>query len=406
MLTLGLCTVWNDSGLSAFAQGQAQPVPTVEKTVAEPQEPVVNRKNPVPTEKIAVSGEKVASPASADLDELKNHPQYKNLSPSERISVYVYDRCNRSAVNIDTKSLQRISFFSSQTAEVDSGVGSGVVLDREGHVLTNFHVIQSAKSVKVTLFNGNAYQADIVGGDPQTDICVLKIDAPKEDLYPVEMADSSQLLVGQQVYAIGNPFGLERTLTCGIISSLNRSLDSQVRHRTIKGLIQSDAAINPGNSGGPLLNSRGQMIGMNTAIASRVRENSGVGFAISTNNIQRIVPQLLKNGQVIRADIGIQNVIERKEGLVVAQLASEGAGERAGLRGPQIVREEIKRGNTVYNRVNRDVSTADVITAVDDQPIKTAEELLANVEEHKPGDRILVSVLRKGEIVKIPVVLD
>ncbi len=345
------------------------------------------------------------APATAQADQ-KLAANYAELAPEERTNVFVYENCNKSAVNIDTKSFQRVSFFSSYTAEVEAERGSGIVLDKSGHILTNYHVVEGSQEVKVTLFNGKAYTAEKVGEDPTTDIAVLKIDAPAEELFPVEMADSAKLLVGQRVYAIGNPFGLERTLTSGIISSLNRTIGSRVKHRPIKQVIQIDAAINPGNSGGPLLDSRGRMIGMNTAIASRVGESSGVGFAIPTNTIQRIVPQLLKNGKVVRADIGIYGVLETKDGLLIVETIPDSAADRAGLQGPKVVIEQTKRGGITFNRKKTDTSAADVIVAVDDQPTKTAEDFLAAVEDHKPGDRVLVTVLRQGKTVKVPVVLE
>ena len=165
------------------------------------------------------------------------------------------------------------------------GEGSGSIIDREGHVLTNFHVVEGANKVDVTLFDGNTYKAQLVGGDPSSDVAILKIDAPPESLFPVTFGSSSNLLVGQRVFAIGNPFGLERTLSTGIISSLDRSLPGRRGPRPMKSIIQIDAAINPGSSGGPLLDSHGRMIGMNTAIASKTGESVGVGFAIPVNTI-------------------------------------------------------------------------------------------------------------------------
>jgi len=328
----------------------------------------------------------------------------QELSPEERVNVQVYEKCNRSVVNIDTKSLQRGPFFGT-TTEVEADRGSGIVLDKKGHILTNFHVIEGAREVNVTLSSGKSYLAEMVGIDPPTDIAVLKIDAAESELFPVEMADSSQLLVGQKVYAIGNPFGLERTLTSGIISSLNRTIGNRNRNRLVKQAIQIDAAINPGNSGGPLLDSRGRVIGMNTAIASRIGENSGVGFAIPTNTIQRIVPALIKDGKVTRADMGIL-VYETEKGLQIREVKPDGPADRAGLQGPkQIERRSVRGGFSMIQR-SVDTSAADIITAVDDKPVKTAEEFFTIIEEHKAGDRVMVSVLREGKTVKVPVVLE
>ena len=328
----------------------------------------------------------------------------QELSPEERVNVQVYEKCNRSVVNIDTKSLQRSPFFGVAT-EIEADRGSGIVLDKKGHILTNFHVIEGAREVNVTLSSGKSYIAEMIGVDPPTDIAVLKIDASESELFPVEMADSSKLLVGQKVYAIGNPFGLERTLTSGIISSLNRTIGSRIRNRPIKQAIQIDAAINPGNSGGPLLDSRGRMIGMNTAIASRVGENSGVGFAIPANTIQRIVPVLIKDGKVTRADMGIL-VYETEKGLQIREVKPGGPADQAGLQGPKEIERRSARGGFSIIQRSVDTSAADIIITVDDKPVKTAEEFFTIIEEHKAGDRIMVSVLRDGKTVKVPVVLE
>ena len=329
----------------------------------------------------------------------------KELDPDERVNVQVYEKCNKSTVNIDTKSVQQRSSFFGVTTEIEAERGSGTVINKKGHILTNFHVVEEAREINVTLFNGKSYLAEMIGVDPPTDIAVLKIDASEQELFPVEFADSSKLLVGQKVYAIGNPFGLERTLTCGIISSLNRTIGSLVPNRPIKQVIQIDAAINPGNSGGPLLDSKGRMIGMNTAIASRVRENSGVGFSIPANTIQRIVSILIKDGKVTRADMGVQ-IFETEGGLQIREVKPEGPADRAGLQGPKKIEKRLTRGGFSIIQQSMDSSAADVIVAVDERPVKTADEFFTIIEEHKAGDRVMVSVLRGGKTVKMPVVLE
>jgi S1-C subfamily serine protease len=326
------------------------------------------------------------------------------LLPSEKKSIQVYESCNRSVVNIDTKSIQTSGMFLFNFES--EGTGSGAVLDRQGHILTNFHVVQDAREIGVTLYDGSSYLARKIGEDPLTDIAVLKIDAPQSLLHPVTFGDSTQLLVGQNIYAIGNPFGLERTMTSGMISSLNRSIGSHLPHRKIKQVIQIDAAINPGNSGGPLLDSSGRMIGMNTAIASRTGQNTGVGFAIPVNTILRIVPQLLQDGKVIRADIGIRKIQETPEGLLIAELEPEGAADRSGLQGPKLVREQMRRGGMIIEQRYIDRSTADTIVSVDGQPVKTAEDFIALIESKKPGSRVTVTVRREGRRKDIPVTLD
>ncbi len=197
-------------------------------------------------------------------------------SPEEVINVNVYEACNRGVVNISTKLIRATSFFTEAVAE---GSGSGSVIDKAGHITTNYHVIEGARDINVTLYTGDSYPAILVGQDPDNDVAVLRIAAPEESLYPIPFGDSSHLKVGMHIIAIGNPFGLERTMSTGIISSLNRRITSKTR-RSMKSIIQIDAALNQGNSGGPLLNSRGELIGMNTAIATSTGDNAGIGFAI------------------------------------------------------------------------------------------------------------------------------
>jgi len=324
-----------------------------------------------------------------------------NLTAEERTNVAVYQKCNRSAVNINTKSVQTDYFFMREI--VSPGEGSGTVIDREGHVLTNFHVVENAREIQVTLFNGKTYEARPVGVDPDTDVAVLKIDAPQDCLFPVTFGDSSTLRVGQRVFAIGNPFGLERTLTTGIISSLNRSIPARRKHRMLKSIIQTDAAINPGNSGGPLLDSRGRTIGMNTAIASKTGESAGVGFAIPANTIVRIIPQLITQGRVIRPDIGIARVYQTGRGLLIAALVPGGAAEKAGLQGPQVVKRRRRHGNIVYEHRYVDRSAADLIVAVDGKPVRTGDDLLTIVESKRPGQQVVVTVEREGKQKQIPV---
>jgi len=327
-----------------------------------------------------------------------------DLTPEERVSVTVYQNVNRSVVNINTKSVQTDRFF---MLEIPSeGEGSGTVLDRKGHVLTNFHVVDGAREIQVSLFDGKSYAAKLVGVDPPTDVAVLKIDAPADSLFPVVFGSSTALLVGQKVLAIGNPFGLERTLTTGIISSLNRSLPARRTSRSIKSIIQIDAAINPGNSGGPLLDSHGRMIGMNTAIASKTGESAGVGFAIPINTIARVVPQLIQNHRVRRPDSGIVRVYQTERGLLIATLAPGGAAEKAGLRGPKIVRERKKQGALVYETQTVDRSAADLIVAVDGKRVRTGDDFLTAVEAKQPGEQVTLTIVREGKEVRVPLKLE
>ncbi len=325
------------------------------------------------------------------------------FTPEERTNIAVYEAVNRSVANINTKATVASGLF---LLEVPSeGAGSGIVLDRLGHVLTNYHVVEGAKEIQVLLFDGSSHTGKLVGFDPATDVAVLKVDAPAALLVPAVFGSSNNLHVGQRVFAIGNPFGLERTLTTGIISSLNRSLPTR-SGRTIKSIIQTDAAINPGNSGGPLLDSGSRLIGMNTAIASRTGQSSGVGFAIPVGTLARIVPQLIQRGKVIRPDAGIARVYQTDKGLLVAAVAPEGPAERAGMRGFKVVRERRRQGPFVaeFERVDR--SGADLIVAVAGETVRTADDFLSAIESRNPGDQVLIAVEREGHRLELPVVLD
>ena len=327
----------------------------------------------------------------------------RSFTPEELTNIAVYEAVNRSVVNINTKATVATGLL---LIEVPSeGAGSGIVLDQQGHVLTNFHVVEGAREIQVLLYDGSSHSAVVIGADPATDVAVLKVDAPRDVLHPVRFGASNDLRVGQRVFAIGNPFGLERTLTTGIISSLNRSLPTRTG-RTIKSIIQTDAAINPGNSGGPLLDSGSRLIGMNTAIASRTGQSSGVGFAIPVGTLARIVPQLIQRGKVVRPDAGISRVYQTDAGLVVATLTPEGPAERAGLRGFKVVRERRRQGPFVMEFERVDRSGADLIVAVAGQTVRTADDFLSAVESKNPGEQVLISVRREGHQLDIPVVLD
>lgn len=315
------------------------------------------------------------------------------LTPEEAINVAVYDRLHRSVVNITSQTVRAELFFAEALSE---GSGSGSVIDKTGHILTNWHVVADSRSIGVTLFNGDTYEARVVGFDPPNDIAIIKIEAPEDDLFPITFGDSAQLKVGQRVLAIGNPFELERTLTTGIISSLNRSLEVK-ENWAIKSIIQIDAAINPGNSGGPLIDLHGRLIGINTAIASRTGQSAGVGFAIPVNLVTRVVPDLIAHGKVFRPEVGIQRVFETEEGILVERLTPGGPAEQAGLRAPTLVRQ--RRGPFVFERLDR--STADLIVAVDGNAVKTVSDFREAVDRHKPGDFITLTVVRDQKKVDV-----
>ena len=350
----------------------------------------------------------VSQPASSSVPEASAQDKQlasvaaPQLTSEEQNNIRVYEAVNQSVVHITTQSLQSETLLLFETAT--EGAGSGSVLDRQGHILTNYHVIEGARQIQATLHDGQSYTAELVGQDPLNDIAVLHIDAPLERLQPITWGDSAQLKIGQKIFAIGNPFGLERTLTVGIISSLNRTLPSR-NGRTMKSIIQIDAALNQGNSGGPLLNSAGQFVGMNTAIASQSGENTGVGFSISANTIRRVIPELIKNGRITRPDIGITRVYQTDRGLMIARMTPGGPAEQAGLQGSRLLRRQNRRGPFVFDETRIDQSQADLIVAVDQQKIVTVDEFLTLIERKKPGDQVLITVIRKQRKLDIPVVL-
>ena len=323
------------------------------------------------------------------------------MTTEEAINVSVYDRTNRSVVNISTNSVRPESLFSLTEIE---GSGSGSVVDQQGHILTNYHVVEGAKQISVMLFNTDSFPAELVGQDPDNDIAILKINAPETLLFPLQWGESSNLRVGQHIIAIGNPFGLERTMSTGIISSLNRQITSKTR-RIIRSIIQIDAALNQGNSGGPLLNSRGELIGMNTAIATRSGDNAGIGFSIPVNTIRRVVPQLLATGRVHRPTIGIMQVFETDKGLLVVVLTPNGPAEKAGIRGSKIERKKVRRGILVFEHEAIDHSQSDLIVGIDGQKVKQSDDLLSVIETKKSGDQVVLNVIRNGQIVQVPIML-
>jgi S1-C subfamily serine protease len=322
-----------------------------------------------------------------------------DISPEEQTNVYVYQRANRGVVNVTTRSVQVDDFLLLSSPR--EGSGSGSVLDQQGHILTNYHVIEDARQVHVTLFDSSTYAAQLVGSDPNNDLAVLRIKAPPDKLFPLPWGDSAKLQVGLRVFAIGNPFGLERTLTTGIVSSLNRSLRSE-NNRMIRGIIQTDAAINPGNSGGPLLNRRGELVGITTAIVGRAGQSSGVGLAIPANPARRIVDELIRFGRVIRPDCGIFSVYELEKGLLIGRLVPDGPADRAGLRGPQI--GVARRGGYEYRWVDR--SKADLVIAVDGRHVNTLDDLLSYVESKKVGEHVVMTILREGKKLDVDVELE
>jgi len=305
----------------------------------------------------------------------------------------IYERRSPSVVNIVTTT---ISFDFFYTPVPEKGTGSGVVYDNLGHIVTNYHVIKGARVLEVTLFDGSRFRATVVGVDPAEDLAVIKIDAPPSKLRPIPFGDSANLRVGQKVLAIGNPFGLERTLTVGIISSLGRTMRAANGY-LMRGIIQTDAAINPGNSGGPLLDEKGQMVGLNTAIFSPVGANVGIGFAIPVNVVKKAVPVLIKKGYIPRTWLGItgQNIEKEllrllelpEEGVLVADVFEGSPAEKAGIRGST---GNIRFGNLIV------AYGGDLIVSIEGQRVKTMDDLSRVMDGLLPGDVVKVVVIRNG----------
>jgi len=287
-----------------------------------------------------------------------------------------------------TNARRQRQFLSPNVTEVPQGSGSGFVWDTEGHIVTNFHVIRGGNAFWVGFANGARPDARVVGFDPNKDLAVLKVDTEGLTLRPVPRGDSKHLIVGQKVVAIGNPFGLDRTLTTGVVSALGREIPSLAGTR-IDGVIQTDAAINPGNSGGPLLDSAGRLIGVNTSILSPSGQSAGIGFAVPVAIVERIVPQLIEKGRVTRAGLGVrilQDTVTRGwgvEGVVVAEVFARSAAAAAGLRSIDVD----PRGN---------VRSFDLIVGVDADEVRGYEDLYAALDPHQPGDRVTVKFVRDG----------
>jgi S1-C subfamily serine protease len=310
------------------------------------------------------------------------------LEAAEQNNIRVFKRVSPSVVHITTLAYQR-DFFSMNVAEVPRGTGSGFIWDEAGHVVTNFHVIQGANAAKVTLADQSSFDAELVGVFEDRDLAVLKIKAPRDKLQPIALGSSRELQVGQQVYAIGNPFGLDQTLTTGIVSALNREIESMNR-RTIRGAIQTDAAINPGNSGGPLLDSAGRLIGVNTSIYSPSGASAGIGFAIPADEVNRVVPRLIKDGRFIRPTLGVtaapaqlQRALRLPKGVALVGVQPGSPAARAGL-------QPFARAR------NGGLVQGDVITAVGEVAVEDMDDVLAELERRQPGESLRLGVWREG----------
>jgi S1-C subfamily serine protease len=327
--------------------------------------------------------------------------QAAEYTPDEQINIRVYQMASPAVVNITTTAVAYDFFLNPIPKE---GTGSGAIIDRAGHILTNFHVIDGARRLEVTLANGSKWPATVVGADPTNDLAVIKIEAPADQLTVVVLGDSSGLVVGQKVLVIGNPFGLDRTLTAGIISSLGRSIKAD-NGRFIRGIIQTDAAINPGNSGGPVLNSRGEVIGVSTAIFSPSGGSVGVGFAVPISTAKRIIPELISRGHVARPFLGISGHeifpalaqalrLPVNQGIMVVEVTPGSPAHRAGIRGGD---KAVQVGNMIVRM------GGDLITQVDHFKVRSFEELSDFIDSKRPGDVVRVTLNRQGQFSTIDV---
>ena len=319
------------------------------------------------------------------------------LDEQEQKTIDVYKTARPSVVHVTRLSVQR-DFYSMNLEQIPEGTGSGFIWDDEGHVVTNFHVVRGADASQVALPDDpTPYSASVVGAYPDKDIAVLWIQAPKSKLQPIKIGRSSNLQVGQKALAIGNPFGLDQSLTTGIVSALDREINA-VTGRPIKGVIQTNAAINPGNSGGPLLDSGGLLIGMTTAIVSPSGASAGIGFAIPVDEINRYVPEIIKHGKVTRPGLGVQPASDQlarqaglDSGVLIQSVVKGGPAAKAGIRSPWRDADGIH---------------ADVIVAIDGEPTKKANDLFSIMEKHKVGDTVNLTVERDGERREVAVKLD
>jgi S1-C subfamily serine protease len=331
-------------------------------------------------------------------------PDRGTMSSDEQNNIQVYETVSPGVVNITSTSY--VEDFFGFSAYPQSGTGSGSIIDSKGHILTNFHVVQGAQELKVTLADKSSYDAQVVGADPDNDLAVIKIDAPAQKLHVVKLGSSQKLSIGQKVLAIGNPFGLDRTLTRGIISGLGRPLKTG-NGRTVDNVIQTDASINPGNSGGPLLNSQGELIGVNTAIYSPSGGSVGIGFAVPVDIVRSIVPDLIEHGRVLRPWLGIQSRILTSqlagqlnlnvtEGLLILGVVPDSPADRAGLIGT----------TNASRRGGRYFFEGDILTKIGDTVIRNQEDMYRALNNFKSNDMVIVEISRNGRLQRVNVQLQ
>jgi S1-C subfamily serine protease len=320
-----------------------------------------------------------------------------DLAADEQSTIELFRHASPAVVYITSLAIQR-DIFSLNLFEIPQGTGSGFIWDQDGHIITNYHVIQGASGARVTLDDQSVWDAQLVGTAPDHDLAVLYIPAPKSHLKPIAVGTSTDLLIGQKAFAIGNPFGLDHTLTTGVISALEREITA-VTGRTISGVIQTDAAINPGNSGGPLLDSAGRLIGVNTAIYSPSGSNAGIGFAVPVDTVNRVVPQIIRHGRVSRPGLGVR-------------IASDATAHRFGLQGVLII--QVDQGSTAATAglrgTRRDAQgnllLGDVIVGIANHPVESTDDLMQALDQHQVGETVSVSIMRDGQRLSLSVTLQ
>ena len=319
-----------------------------------------------------------------------------DLAGDEQNTIDIFRSAAPSVVYITSIAVRR-NLFSLNVYEIPQGTGSGFIWDRQGRIVTNFHVISDASRLEVTLADHSTWKASLVGAAPDRDLAVLQITAPASKLQPIAVGESNNLLVGQKVFAIGNPFGLDQTLTTGVVSALGREITA-VTGRTIHDVIQTDAAINPGNSGGPLLDSAGRLIGVNTAIYSPSGASSGIGFAVPVGEVNRVVPQIISKGKVLRPGLGV-TLANRSltgdlglEGVLVLKVVSGSAADQAGLRGTSQVGDGLVLG--------------DIILAVNGRKVTDYDSLRDEIERYEVGASVLLTLLRDEATAEVSVQLE
>ncbi len=310
-----------------------------------------------------------------------------DLAQDEQNTIELFRNVSPSVVYITTIAVRR-NMFSLNAVEIPQGTGSGFIWDRKGRIVTNYHVISDANRIEVTMADHTTWKAVLVGASPDNDLAVLQVDTPANLLKPIPVGESTDLLVGQKVFAVGNPFGLDQTITSGIISALGREIKA-VTGRTIRDMIQTDAAINPGNSGGPLLDSAGRLIGVNTAIFSPSGAYAGIGFAVPVQEINRVVPQLIRNGRLIKPGIGASladaRLVKRLgiDGVLVLGVEPKGPAHKAGLRPTKQYGNEVILG--------------DIITGIAGNNVHSYDDIRNEIERFEVGDQITINILRDGE---------